>query len=81
MAFRAFAVLIDSEGTAARYDCGVTEDGPERGVLRIAHSPDLIFAWEDGRHDDWIAPRIAGRAGRIFRETGSWPDNASIQAG
>jgi hypothetical protein len=81
MAFRAFAVLVSVDGDSARYDCGVEEDGPERGIVRVSWESEPVYSWEDGRPNDKISSSIAGKAVRLFRESGHWPANASIQAG
>lgn len=80
MAIRAFAVLIEASGNSARYDCGIEEGGPERGILSLRFDPELVVEWEDGRPLDLMGRNIAGRAGRLFRQSGNWPDNASIQS-
>ncbi|MEV7972970.1 hypothetical protein [Cellulomonas sp. NPDC089187] len=80
MAYSAFARLIDSSGNESWYDCGVTEDGPERGVLHLQFVDDVFPEWEDGRPIDMIARAVARRAGHAFKTTGAWPENASFMA-
>lgn len=81
MAFRAFAVLVEDCGSIARYDCGITEDGPERGIVWVSADAYPPVGWEDGRPIDKIARGIGAKARRLREETGAWPENASVQAG
>ncbi len=81
MAARAFAVRLHADDRQARYDYGIDEQDPGRGVLVIpVDDPDGWFI--DGRDD---RPRMAGvvtaKAWREFRRSGEWPENASVFTG
>ena len=80
MAAQAFGLLLSATEAEARYDCGRTEDDPERGVVVVRlHEPDR---WHmEGRDDrPAFARNIAARALRLRSTTGTWPSNASYQS-
>ncbi|WP_182112450.1 MULTISPECIES: hypothetical protein [unclassified Actinotalea] len=81
MASRAFGIRLSSSDGRARYDYGIDEQDPERGVLVIpATDPDAWFI--EGRGDrPRMASAVMATAYREFQRTGEWPANASVFTG
>lgn len=80
MAAQAFALLVSADDSEVRYDVGIDEDGPERGILVIPVTDPA--AWHlEGRHDrPHFAEMVVGRAAYLHSMTGEWPSNASYQS-
>ena len=80
MAAQAFGVLVSVDEEAARYDCGIEEDDPARGIVVIPiAAPDHWYM--EGRDDrPNFARNIVGRALHLRGRSGAWPQNASYQS-
>lgn len=81
MAARAFGLLLSANVTEARYDYGLTEDDPERGVLVIPVEDPAAWWVEGVNAHPVFAGSVAGKAVTAFQRTGEWPANASIHTG
>jgi hypothetical protein len=77
MAFLAYGRRLSVDATHVRYDYGLTEDDPARGVLVIpVADPEAWFM--EGRDDHPRgAARVAGKAALHHERTGEWLENAS----
>lgn len=80
MAAQAFGILLSVDETTARYDYGMREDDPQRGILVIPVSDPNAWYME-GREDrpHW-AGTVVSRALYLRQQTGEWPKNASFQS-
>ncbi|NCT91840.1 hypothetical protein GXB85_12880 [Cellulomonas sp. APG4] len=67
--------------TAARYDFGVSEDGPDRGTLVIPVSDPASWRVEGENPSPHLADVVLGKAVTLLRRTGRWPENASVYTG
>ncbi|WP_155856096.1 hypothetical protein [Cellulomonas sp. URHD0024] len=78
MAFMAFGRRLSLDSTHVRYDYGLNEADPARGVLVIPiMDPSAWFM--EGRDDrPGGAARVAGRAALHHERTGERPENASV---
>ena len=81
MAGRAFGLLLSVGPDEVRYDYGLHEQDPGRGVLVIPIGDPA--RWRiDGREDrPAIAESVVGKAVLGFRADGIWPENASVFTG
>ncbi|WP_250442929.1 hypothetical protein [Actinotalea sp. C106] len=80
MAAQAFGLLVSVDEGAARYDVGVTEDGPERGIVIIPMADPEAWRMEGREDRPHFAATIVGRALHLRSTTGEWPENASYQS-
>jgi hypothetical protein len=80
MGFMAFGHKESETADKVRYAFGASADDPEAGVLVIPVA-DLEAWYVEGRKDrPMSAQRVFGKACRIHRDSGDWPEWASFYA-
>jgi len=78
MAFMAYAHQLSKTPEAIRYDYGMTEDDPERGVLVIPLTDPEAWYMEGRTDRPWGAGKVVRRAWVRREQTGEWPAEASV---
>lgn len=78
MGFIAYGRKVAQTRDEVRYAFGISEDDPDAGVLVIPVADPESWFVEGRDGQSMAARRVLGKAVRLWRTTGEWPERASF---